>query len=198
MPLIHYYFCTLMDIPWGSEISNRFITNIGLVTSNGVHGHNIMACEWTYQLSYKPALIGVLINPRHSSHANIEETKEFGVCIASTHQTVLSSVAGKASGNKHDKIKIAEELGFTFSLAKTINVMMPESAASRMECKLVNKITLGDHTLFVGEVMAGSFNTEVKPLAHHAGKYWDMTSTLEKPTTELREKVKILFEKFIK
>ncbi len=28
---------------------NKFVTNVGLVTSNGPHGQNIMACEWTHQ-----------------------------------------------------------------------------------------------------------------------------------------------------
>lgn len=184
-----------MDIPWGSDIANRFITNVGLVTSNGIHGHNIMACEWAYQLSYKPALIGVIVNPRHATHDNIKETKEFGVCIASIHQGVLSSISGKETGRKYDKIKVAEELGFTFSPAQTINVLMCDGAAANLECKLFREISLGDHTLFVGEVVEGNFNATVRPLAHHAGKYWDMTSMLEKPTAELREKIKALFEK---
>ena len=183
-----------MDIPWGSDIANRFITNVGLVTSNGVHGHNIMACEWAYQLSYRPALIGVIINPRHATHDNIKETKEFVVGFASTLQGVLSSVSGRESGRDYDKIKVAEELGFTFTPAKTINVLMPDGAASNLECKLVREISLGDHTLFVGEVTEGSVNPSVKSLAHHAGKYWDMTSMLERPTPELREKIKTLFE----
>ena len=184
-----------MDIPWGSDIANRFITNVGLVTSNGVHGHNIMACEWAYQLSYRPALMGVIINPRHATHDNIRETKEFGVCIASINQGMLTSVSGKASGRNYDKIKVAEELGFTFSKAKTINVLICDGAAAKLECKLFREISLGDHTLFVGEVTDGDINASVKPLAHHAGKYWDMTTLLEKPTTELREKINILFDK---
>ena len=187
-----------MDIPWGSDIANRFITNVGLVMSNGIHGHNIMACEWTYQLSYRPALVGAIINPRHATHDNIKESKEFGICIASTHQGVLSSVSGKETGRNYDKIKVAEELGFTFSKAKTINVLMADGAASNLECKLLQEISIGDHTLFVGEVIEGSINASEKPLAHHAGKYWDMTSTLEKPKPELIEKVKLLFEKHCK
>ena len=163
--------------------------------SNGIHGHNIMACEWTYQLSYRPALVGAIINPRHATHDNIKESKEFGICIASTHQGILSSVSGKETGRNYDKIKVAEELGFTFSKAKTINVLMPDGAASYLECKLFNEVSIGDHTLFVGEVTEGSINASAKPLAHHAGKYWDIGSVLEKPAEELREKIKILFVK---
>ena len=183
-----------MDIPWGSDIAYRFITNVGLVTTNGTHGHNIMACEWTHHLSYKPALLGISLHPRHASFDNIKATKEFGINITTIHQSVLSSIAGKESGKVFNKIKIAEELGFKFYNAKQINTLMVQDASVNLECKLLQEIILGDHTLFVGEVLEGSFNSEEKPLAYHHGKYWNMTSTLEKPTNELREKIKILFE----
>ena len=188
----------MMDIPWGSDIANRFITNVGLVTTNGIYGHNIMACEWTHHLSYRPALVGISLHPRHASYDNIKETKEFGISITSTLQSVLSSLAGRDSGKKFDKIKIAEELGFKFFSAKKINAMMIEGASVNIECKLHQEIPLGDHTLFIGEVVEGSFNPEVNPLAYHAGKYWNMTDTLEKPSAELREKIKMLFEKYKK
>lgn len=187
-----------MEIAWGSDIAFRFVTNVGLVTSSGIHGHNIMACEWTHHLSYKPALVGISIHPRHATYDNIKATKEFGVCIASTQQSVLSSLAGKDSGKRFDKIKIAQELGIHFSSARKINAMMIEGASVQLECKLHQEIQLGDHTLFVGEVIEGNFNPEVKPLAYHQGKYWDMTTHLDKPTAELREKIKILFEKYKK
>src|ERR1051326_7088493 len=125
-----------MDIPWGSDIAFRFITNVGLVTTNGINGHNIMACEWTHHLSYKPALVSVSLHARHASFDNIKATKEFGVCVASIHQTVLSSLAGRDSGKRFDKIKIAEELGFKFSPAKKINTMLVEGASVQLECKL--------------------------------------------------------------
>lgn len=184
-----------MEITWGSDIANRFITNVGLVTTNGSHGHNIMACEWTQQLSYRPALIGISLNPRHASFENIRETKEFGLAIASTHQAVLCSVAGNESGKKVNKITIAQELGYTFYPAKKINTLLPEGASVNLECKLVKEIPIGDHTLFVGEVIEGNIIPEERSLSYHCGKYWEMTSVLEKPTSELREKIKMLFEK---
>ena len=183
-----------MNIPWGSEIANRFITNVGLVTTHGIYGHNIMACEWTYQLSYNPALIAVSINQRHATHTHIKASKEFGVCFASTHQSVLTSIAGKASGKIFDKIKVSEAMGFKFSQAKNINVLMPDGAAASLECKLFNEITMGEHTMFVGEVIDGSANAEEKPLAYHWGRYWDMVATLEKPSNDVREKIIALIE----
>ena len=107
-----------MDLPWGDEKTNKFITNVGIVTSTGPFGDNVMACEWTHHFSYRPGLVGVSIGARHATHKNINETKEFGVNLASTEQNVLSSVAGSSSGADFDKIKALEELGFEFYKAK--------------------------------------------------------------------------------
>lgn len=187
-----------MDIPGGSEIAESFITNVGLVTTDGPHGPNIMACEWTHHVSYRPGLIGVSVNPRHATYDNIQVTKEFGLCIASTEQRVLSSVSGRDSGKFFNKIKIAEELGFRFYPAKKIKALLVEGAAVNVECKLYQEVPLGDHTMFVGEVIESFFNPDKEPLAYHKGKYWSMNTQLEKPTDALREKVNMLFEKYKK
>ena len=187
-----------MDILWGSDIAHCFITNVGLVTTHGIHGHNIMACEWTFHLSYKPGLIGIGVNPRHATHLHIKDSKEFGVCIASVQQARLASIAGRESGRRHDKIKIAEALGFTFYPAKNINVLLVDGASANIECKLFREVELGDHTLFVGEVLDATVNPGTKPLAYHNGNYWDLTSSLEKPAPEMREKIKALFEQYVK
>jgi flavin reductase (DIM6/NTAB) family NADH-FMN oxidoreductase RutF len=67
-----------------------------------------------------------------------------------------------------------------------------------LECKLFSEIVLGDHTLFVGEVVEGNVNPEEKPLAYHLGRYWDMVAALEKPSAEVREKIKALIEQHVK
>ena len=50
-----------MDLPWGDEKTVQFITNVGLITSNGPFGDDIMSAEWTHHVSYSPGLISVCI-----------------------------------------------------------------------------------------------------------------------------------------
>ena len=105
MPILVEKLEKILDLPWNSEISNRFITNVGLITSDGHFGSNVMACEWTYHISYRPGLIAVCIRPNDATHENIRQTKEFGVNRCSTDQSVMSSVAAtnpislKSEGN---------------------------------------------------------------------------------------------------
>ena len=187
-----------MDMPWGDEKTTQFITNVGLITTTGPNGNNIMACEWTHMVSYNPGLIAVCIYPGKATHENIQKTKEFGVSLASTEQTVISSVAGGNTGKKVDKIKALEELGFKFYKAKKIKALMVKDAVLNIECKLVQEIQLGTHTMFVGEIMEASINSTKTPVAYHKGKYGKVEFNIPKPSDQEREKINQIVEKFTK
>ena len=93
-----------MDLPWNDERSNKFITNVGLITSDGPFGADVMACEWTHHISYSPGLIAVCISPNKATYENIKQTKEFGVNLCSTEQSIMSSIAGGYTGSMYNKI----------------------------------------------------------------------------------------------
>lgn len=176
-----------MDLPWGDEKTKQFVTNVGLITSNGPYGQNIMACEWTHHISYSPGLIAVCISPNDATHANIEKTREFGVSLCSTEQNVLSSISGGSTGKEVDKIGALKELGFKFFKAKKIDVLMVEGAALNLECKLAKKIKLGDHTMFVGEVVESYPPLNKEPLVYHGQKYWRLGANANIPRTDDNE-----------
>ena len=183
-----------MDFEWGSEYSLKFISNVGLITSNGPFGHNIMSAEWTHMLSYKPFMVSVSIRPGKASHANMLESKEFGVSLASAGQDVAASVAGGFTGKEVDKIALLQELGVEFYDGKKIKVKMVKDASLNAEFKLVKKIEAGSHTLFIGEAVELSALPK-PPLAYHQGQYWLLGKNVKKPSEETREKIKLLGEK---
>jgi flavin reductase (DIM6/NTAB) family NADH-FMN oxidoreductase RutF len=187
-----------MDLPWNDERSNNFITNVGLITSDGPFGANIMSCEWTHHVSYRPGLIAVCIRPGDATHDNIIQTKEFGVNLCSADQSILSSVAGGYTGIRYNKINALKELGFKFYKAKRIQVVMIEGASVNIECTLIKEITLGDHTTFVGEVVEASNNPEKEPLAYYKGKYFIINTNIVKPSDKERQRIRKIVEKYRK
>ena len=186
-----------MDLPWGEERTKQFVNNVGLITSNGPNGHDIMACEWTFHVSYSPGLIAVSIHRPDATHENIKKTKEFGVNLGASDQNALSSIAGGSHGQDVDKIGALKELGYKFFKAKKIDVMMVEGAAMNAECKLYKQIKLGDHTTFVGEVV-NLYPVGKEPIVYHAGKYWKLENQVTKPTQEERDKIREVVEKYNK
>ena len=187
-----------MKLPWGDSRSNQFITNVGLITSNGPYGHDIMACEWTHHISYEPGLIAVCINQDDATHANIAKTKEFGVSLCASDQNVISSISGGYSGKNYNKIEALKELGFKFFKAKKINALLVEGSAMNAECKLVKKIKLGDHTTFVGEVAELYHVTGKEPLIYHAQRYWKLGQNIAKPPQQELDIIKKVIEKYKK
>ncbi|MBI4020940.1 MAG: flavin reductase family protein [Candidatus Aenigmarchaeota archaeon] len=184
-----------MQLPWGDDRTVTFITNVGLVTSDGPHGPNVMACEWTHQVSYEPGLVAVCLGKGKATLANIRATKEFGVSLAATDQNVLASVAGGSSGRDVNKIAALKSLGFTFSKAKHIKALLVDDAAVTIECKLFKEIELGDHTMLVGEILAARQTPGKEPLAYHKGAYWAMRDRIPKPSEDERTRIRHVVEK---
>lgn len=177
-----------------NENLGKFVSNVGLVTTDGADGPNIMACAWAYVVSYSPGLIAVFINPNHATASNISKSKEFGISICASDQATLSTVSGGNSARKVDKIKVLEELGFKFTKAKKIKCLMVSDAAANFECKLVKEIPFEEHIMFVGSVVEASVSDKA-PIIYSGGKYWNFGANVEKPSKEVFDKIRKTVEK---
>ena len=175
----------------------KFVTNVGLITSNGPYGNNIMSAEWTYKISSQPFLMMICIGYEDATFTNIKESKEFGVNIAASDQNVVASISGNHSGKEVDKIILLKELGVQFYKAGTIDVLMVKDAAMNVECRLKEMIEIGDHCLFIGEVQSISSN-EKEPLTYFNGKFFNLGAKIEKPGPQTLEKINTLVERFRK
>lgn len=174
---------------------SQFITNVGLITTNGKHGHNITAIEWTHHISYEPNLITVCIRKGKASYENILATKEFGVNIASRDQRIVSSISGNSSRKFVDKIGLLKELGISFYKAKNIDVYMVTGASMNVECKVVKIIDIGDHPLIIGEAV-NIIQIDKSPLIYYKGKYWSLGEHLHKPPEDVLTKIDKLKQKY--
>jgi flavin reductase (DIM6/NTAB) family NADH-FMN oxidoreductase RutF len=177
------------DVSW-----RQFVTNVGLVTSRGPLGDNIMSAEWTHNVSYEPMLLMVNLRESRATAENIRASKEFGVNLAGEAQNVFSSVAGNNKGREVDKIAVLRELGAEFYEAKKINCLMLKGAAANFECKLVNTVEMGDHVAFVGEAVESDAGPG-RPITYHGGKYYKIGDNIAKPGPEFLEKIAALLAK---
>ena len=175
-----------------------FLTNVGLITTNGPFGYNVMSCEWTHQISYDPPLVALAIRSHKATYQNIIATKVFGVNIASEQQNVLSATAGNRSAKNVDKIKMLEEMGIKFYKAENIDVLMVKDACLNAECKLIDTKDIGDHPLLIGQIVAFQEDHAKKPLIYHQGKYWKLGDNIPKPGEELLNKISKLNDKYQK
>ncbi|MBS3069071.1 flavin reductase [Candidatus Micrarchaeota archaeon] len=190
-----------MDLGYGNLKASKFVTNVGLITTHGPNGENIMSAEWTYYVSYSPAYIAVLTGGNENGKAtaqNISATKMFGVNIAASDQNVIASIAGNSTGREVDKIGLLTELGFEFYKGKKIECPMVKGAATNAECALLETKVLGDHTMFVGEVVEISSDGSKQPLVYQFGSFHELGWQMEKPDGGMLAKIEQLKEKYAK
>ncbi len=143
-----------------------FTTGCALITTDGPEGPNVMAAEWTFNVSYDPFLILVSVDPANRTHDLIREAKEFGVNLVSENQIAAMAFAGHYS--KADTDKLSSDL-FDVIPGTKIKAPMIRGSLLRAECRLVQEIPMGDHTGFLGEVLEFAVEPELGPVVLHHG-----------------------------
>jgi len=139
---------------------------------------NIITLGMYMNISSKPPLVCIGVAPQRYSHNLIADQQEFTVNVPSIELKEKMHFCGTNSGRNVDKFK---EAGLTPIPASKVRPPLIEECYGHLECKVVGSHTYGDHTLFVGEVVAASINDgllkngrldidRAKPIAQ---KNWD-------------------------
>lgn len=63
------------------------------------------------------------------------------------------------------------------------------------ECKLVKHEELGDHIMFIGEVVEISADENIRPVLYHNGRYWKLGESVVKPSPEILNRIEELAQK---
>jgi len=152
-----------------------------LVTAQYEGVHNVMAAAWTMAISHDPLLVGVSISPDRWTHALIEKGGEFVLNVPEVSLAEQVKFCGTHSGREMDKFK---EANLTPVDAEVVSVPLVGECLGHLECKVEGSYSLGDHTLFVGRVVAahaatGTFaetwllaDREARPLHHLGGVHF--------------------------
>jgi len=114
---------------------------------------NIITLGMYMSISLRPPLVCIGVSPRRYSHRLIEETGEFVVNVPSMDLEDEMRLCGTRSGRDCDKFK---ETGLTPIPASKVRPPLIEECYGHLECRVVQTHVCGDHTLFVGEVVAAS------------------------------------------
>ena len=157
-----------MDAATVEEAYRLFTTTVGLITTNGSRGPNVMSAEWTFNVSYEPFLIAVVLEAGEATFDAIRETKEFGVSLISEEHVTAMGFAGHFT--HHDTDKLSSDL-FETQPAKKIRAPLIKGAVLTAECRLVQEVPTGDHVTFIGEVVELSVDPSKRPVVLHRGPH---------------------------
>ncbi len=149
--------------------SSQFPDPVALVTVATKKHTNVMTVGWASPVSSKPPILMVSIAPGRFTHDLILEAKEFGVSVLADDQKKLSEIAGTLSGAKTSKLAMPE---FETFQAEKIGAPLISGARAWFECALHSHQTVGDHTVFYGNVLRSTFDESKSPLVLFYRKYY--------------------------
>jgi len=114
---------------------------------------NVMAAAEVFNVSLKnPSIVGIALRKATYTHSLIVKSRQFTVNIPTA--AILDKVdkVGTTSGrNGLDKFA---EFGLTAMKSSEIDAPIIAECPMNLECKLLSVTEVGDHDLFLGEVVA--------------------------------------------
>jgi flavin reductase (DIM6/NTAB) family NADH-FMN oxidoreductase RutF len=124
--------------------------------------HGFTASSFT-SLSLDPALVLVCVMKDTHSHSLIEQAGHYAVSILAGAQQVLGERFA-------DALVVDRFAGLALQRAKSGARIIPDSLAW-VDCKLREVFPGGDHSIFVGEVVAGFASDRNDALVYH-DRHW--------------------------
>ncbi|WP_372734129.1 flavin reductase [Nocardioides sp.] len=123
--------------------------------------HGMTASSFS-SVSLTPPLVSICLDRKLYSHGLISESGLFGISVLAKDQ---AEVARRFAGMVPDvEDRFAGE---SWSTAVT-GVPLLDSALGWLDCRVVHEHEGGDHTIFVGEVLAGHTARKSAPLLFHS------------------------------
>ena len=129
----------LKTIPYGFYIT-------GVVGSNGEA--NGFTTNWVSQVSFSPQQLIVAVSKDHHSHDLIEQSGVFTLNFLDTGQEDLARKFTEALEHEDGAVG-----GSPYTTGQT-GAPLFEEAFAHLECRVVDKMETGDHTVYLGEVVA--------------------------------------------
>lgn len=129
-----------------------------VVTSRDSNCYAAGTVNWLSQSSFSPPLIMAAIQRGSSLHQAISASRVFAVHIIGKSQKTLATSFFKTA-------KVEENLlnGYRFESGVTGAPVLVDPPAW-FECRVVDEVQRGDHTIFVSEVVAAGVRHEEEPL----------------------------------
>jgi flavin reductase (DIM6/NTAB) family NADH-FMN oxidoreductase RutF len=123
-----------------------------VVTSKAGDRVNGLTLAWASQVSLKPPRVAVAVDKRWYSHELLSRGEHFTVNVLADDQVPLGKHFGSSSGRTTDKLEgVGWEPGAN-------GVPRLVGCRAWIECLKIDTVSTGDHTLFIGEVVASELD----------------------------------------
>jgi flavin reductase (DIM6/NTAB) family NADH-FMN oxidoreductase RutF len=140
-------------------IPERLYPNpVVLVSCSDGNKDNIITLAWVGTVCSSPPMISISIRPSRYSHGLVSGSMEFVINIPDEEMIEACDFCGTKSGRDIDKFK---ELGLTKEKGLKVSSPLIKECPINIECRVRQKIHLGTHDMFIGEVVRVNADQEI-------------------------------------
>jgi len=122
-----------------------------VVTADEDGKPNAMPASWCTFASAKPIMMAVSVAFERYTHKVLTRTEDFVLAFPNKEQKEATFYCGRSSGANVDKF---EKTDLETVPAAEVNTPLIKGSVACFECLKRGSIDAGDHTIFVGEVVA--------------------------------------------
>ncbi len=142
--------------------ARRFPEAVVLATTRSPEGKpNIITLGWWMRTSHKPPMVAISVAHKRFSYGLLVRTGEFVLVIPPEEWAEAAWLCGTKSGRDVDKFG---ETGLKAVKGEKVSAPLIEGAVAQFECVVRAMVPTGDHTVFVGEVLAAHLGPSKPPL----------------------------------
>ncbi len=116
----------------------------------------LMTANWVAQLSFAPKLVGVSVERTAVTHRLVSEGGRFSVSLVTREDR---AIVRRFTKPVEVDLEAKTINGFPY-LERATGAPILRQAAAFLDCEVRETVEVGDHTLFVGEVVEAAFLAE--------------------------------------
>ena len=150
------------------SLIGHFATGVTVITCSDGDEMQGMTANAVTSLSLDPVMILICVDKTSHTHDLLARGRVFTVNILGEHQEDLSRLFAKRA-----EPEIGTLRGQPFGRGET-GAPILDGCMAYIECRVAEVLEGGDHSIFLGEVVAGGVVNEVAPLLFFQGKYHDI------------------------
>lgn len=148
------------------DLMARFATGVSVVSAR--HGPLLagMTANAIASISIDPPLMMASIARKAETHGAIIGSHAFSISILAADQQALAECFARPTTAS----KLIGFCGAAWHEAETGSPIL-EGALAYFDCRLLERHDGGDHTIFIGEIVAAGYREDAEPLLWYASGY---------------------------
>lgn len=137
-------FLDAMD-KWRTPERIVFVTS-----TNEENGPHVITVSWKMRVSFNPKVFAISVGKSKYMHSCISGSREFVLAVPGEDLAEEVLACGKKSNRIEDRFN---KYGLKTMQGERVKSPIIENCLANFECTVIEHLDVGDHTIFVGQVL---------------------------------------------